>query len=96
MVEPEERLRQSQALFRTANERLRERAQKLAGAVETIPFLCECADEACLGRIELTMAQYQEVRRVPSRYVVLPEHAAIARDHVVEDGGHFQVVEKKE
>lgn len=96
MVGREERLTQAQALFRTANQRLRERAEDLVEEGASIPFLCECADEACLGRVELTMAQYRGVRTGPNRYLILPGHPMIEREHVVEDNGHFQIVEKEE
>jgi hypothetical protein len=92
----EERLTQAQALFRTANERLLERAEDYVEDGASIPFLCECADEACLGRIELTMAQYRGVRAERNRYLILPGHPRIEREHVVEDNGHFQIVEKEE
>jgi hypothetical protein len=94
MVEPEERLRQNRALFRRANDRLRERVQEFPEEVPAIPFLCECVDETCLGRIDLTIAQYEDVRAVPHRYVVLPGHAGPERELVVEDRGDFHVVEK--
>jgi hypothetical protein len=32
-----------------------------------IPFLCECADEFCLGRIELSLSQYQDAQVLPTR-----------------------------
>jgi hypothetical protein len=96
LLEREERLRENQALFRTANERLRELVQDFIADETSIPFLCECADEACLGRVELTTAQYQDVRTRRNRYVVLPGHTGLEREEVVEDEGHYQVVERRE
>jgi hypothetical protein len=93
MVEPEERLRQTQELFRTANDRLRERAETFPEDVPAIPFLCECPDETCLGRIDLTLAQYEDVRSVPNRYVVLPGHAGTEHERVVDDRGDFQIID---
>jgi hypothetical protein len=88
------RLAENQELFRKANDRFEERVEEYSRDGISAPFLCECADEACLGRVELTLPQYEEVRRRPSRYVILPGHPTIERERVVDDKGAFQIVEK--
>lgn len=90
-----ERLTENQKLFRAANERLAERAEEYNRDGEPIPFLCECADDGCLGRVDLTPSQYQEVRAQRDRYVILRDHPTIERERVVEDNGQFQIVEKE-
>ena len=79
-------------MFRMANERLEERVQEYADA--SIPFLCECADMACLGRIDLTLSAYQGVRAEPQWFVILPGHAMVEGERVVADRGSFQITEK--
>jgi hypothetical protein len=89
----EARLAENQALFRMANERLEERVEEY-GAGDSIPFLCECADVSCLGRIDLTLSAYREVRANPSRFVILPGHAMTEGERVVAERTGFQIVEK--
>ena len=95
MATREERLTQNQKLFRVANERLRERVSELDTDEAPIPFLCECADDACLGRVELAPSRYQEVREHENRYMILPDHLMVEGERVIEDNGHFHVVEKE-
>jgi hypothetical protein len=92
-AEREARLADNQALFRMANERLEERVEEY-GSGDSIPFLCECADVTCLGRIDLTLSAYREVRATPSRFVILPGHAMTKGERVVADRTGFQIVEK--
>jgi hypothetical protein len=86
---------ENQMLFRRANERLDERAQEYSADGGRVPFLCECAGDACLGRVDLTRTEYQEVRSYPERYVILPGHPTIEGETVVSDNGRFQVAEKR-
>ncbi len=39
-----------------------------------MPFLCECADENCLGRVELTPSQWEVVSAAPNHYVMIAGH----------------------
>jgi hypothetical protein len=89
----QERLAENQKLFRLANERLDERTAPYS-LKPLVPFLCECSDEACLGRVELTHRQYREVRAHPDRYVILKGHATIENERIVEEIDRFQIVEK--
>jgi hypothetical protein len=38
-----------------------------------IPFVCECEDSACLGRVQLTRSEY-DLLRTRGRAVRLPGH----------------------
>jgi hypothetical protein len=91
-----EYLAENQLAFRTANERFAERAEKLVSDETPVPFLCECADERCLARIELSLAQYREVREHPGRFLILPGHPTPEEENVVGDNGRFHVVEEGE
>jgi hypothetical protein len=62
-------------MFRAINERIRELAARFdAAAAEPIAFVCECSDETCVERIHLRAEQYDDVRAIPVRFVVLPGH----------------------
>ena len=85
-----------QSLFREVNERLRD----LNAAFETITrdseFLCECANRDCIEHVTMTLAEYEHVRAVPTRFVVLPErhHVFPEVEDVVEEHDGYFVVEK--
>ena len=64
-------------MFRAINERIRELAERFEQAAgESLSFICECSDETCVERIQLTIEQYDHVRAIPVRFVVRPGHEA--------------------
>jgi hypothetical protein len=95
MAVRDQKLAENQRLFRNANERLVERVDEFSSEGASVPFLCECADADCLGRVDLTLSRYREVRSENDRYVILPEHPMVKSERVVEDNGHFHVVRKE-
>jgi len=90
----EDRLVENQERFRQANERLRNVVGNRV-VEERVPFLCECADQRCLGVVELELDMYEAVREHPNRYFVLPGHAAAGVEEIVEEMDRFQIVEKQ-
>jgi hypothetical protein len=86
----------NQELFRLANERLDERVRNLDHDASFIAFVCECADERCLGRVHLTAHEYDDIRSKANRYVILPGHPTVEGESVVEDNRHYHVVEKED
>jgi hypothetical protein len=83
------RLAHNEQLFREINE---ERERATAGA--RLVCVCECSDQACTGRIEVTVAEYERIRQSPDRYIVLPGHVIPEIERIVEERGVFAVVEK--
>jgi hypothetical protein len=64
---------------------------------EIIPvgdFVCECADTACTARIGLTIAEYEELRSVPTHFAVRHGHVAPEAERVVETRIEYTIVEK--
>jgi hypothetical protein len=90
----ETRLAQNQELFRTANARLEEHVEKHVGNSQRVPFLCECADAFCLGRVELTLEEYGGVRARDNRFAIVPGHPRVEGEQIVEHHDGFHVVEK--
>jgi hypothetical protein len=90
------RLRENQELFRVGNERIGEVARAGGADGVAVPFLCECAADTCLGRIELTFREYEGVRSASNQFVILPGHARIEGERVLEEvHGRFQIVRKE-
>lgn len=93
MDERSAKLAENETIFRAGNESI-ERAA--SGRLEEAPFLCECGNERCLGRVELTLAAYEAVRAHPARFFVIPGHEDLtAGEVVVEQHGRYTLVEKQ-
>jgi hypothetical protein len=85
------RLVHNEQLFREVNE-AREEAQPDA---RQLTVVCECALQECIERIRLTSEDYEAVRRVPNRFIIVPGHQVAEIERVVEERGAFAVVEKR-
>jgi hypothetical protein len=79
-----------QALFREVNEQM---GRVSAADLPSIAIICECASAACQERIELTPEEYEQVRRVSTRFAVLPGHEQPPFERVVETHERFLIVE---
>ena len=64
---------ETEEIFRSANERIAEKGREL-GWRFPVPFLCECSERRCFGRVELTLEEYEQLRSHPERYLTLPGH----------------------
>jgi hypothetical protein len=96
MSSVEARLARNEVMFRAINERIRELAQRfdhLGG--DGLAFICECADETCVERLTMSTAQYDEVRAIPARFVVIPGHEATPLvETVIFRSAEFSIVRK--
>lgn len=83
-------------MFRAINERIRELAGRFEQSVdEPLAFVCECADETCVERVNLTTRQYDDVRAIPLRFVVVPGHEATPLvERVIYRSDAFVIVRK--
>jgi hypothetical protein len=88
-----ERLVENEEAFRAANDRLSE----AVGSHDSrpVPFLCECADDTCLARVELDMATYRKIRSNPRYFFRLPGHLDAPGEQVVEHRAGYDVMEKE-
>jgi hypothetical protein len=85
----------NEALFREVNERIEDAGTGLAPEDVPMEFLCECDDPDCVEKVNATRAEYEAIRAVPTRFVVLPGHEDPDIEHVVQQTDHFLVVEKE-
>ncbi len=72
-----ERIARNDAIFRKANEEIREAAERLE--VENVPFICECADPSCREILLLTLEEYREIRTNARHFINAPGHEAAAQ-----------------
>lgn len=90
----DDRLVANQETFRSANRGMIEAAN--VGPDELVPFLCECADFDCLGRVEASFLEYEEAHGRNDRYFILPGHPRIEGEEIVSENGRYEVVSKAE
>ncbi len=83
------------SILRAVNDRIRDVSATTTAAAEAIGFLCECGDVDCLGVIDVTIAEYEAVRSLPNRFVVLAGHELPDADEVVARDNGYLIVAKR-
>jgi hypothetical protein len=92
----------NQAVFRRANDELREFSGQLLDdrgeiAFAPVPFLCECGNASCTRVVRLTLGEYDRVRARERHHVVLPGHEGPSgRERVTAEREHYVIVERLE
>jgi hypothetical protein len=87
-------LSENQQMVRSANERLYALAADVVPEDQLVPFLCECADGTCLGRVNMKVAEYGEIHFDRNQYSILHDHELADGEVVVEVRALFDVVSK--
>ena len=89
-----QRIAANEAAFREINEAIG-RGQWPGDAGKPVAFRCECARLGCNQLIELSIAEYEQIRRHARRFFVVPGHEAPEAETVVETRPGYSVVEKR-
>ncbi|MGZ8706920.1 MAG: hypothetical protein ACXW0F_04140 [Gaiellaceae bacterium] len=84
---------ENEALFRAANEGLKERLGSLTEGGR-IPFVCECSDADCMDVVDVALATYEEVRTGPNHFLLRAGHETPAHEQIVARHDGYVVVEK--
>jgi hypothetical protein len=87
----EVRKAENEVRFREANEGLREVQASLEVPPDRLPFICECDRQSCHEIVQLSAAEYEDVRGNPRAFLVAPGHEA---DDSIARNARFDVVEK--
>ena len=90
----DERKEQNQRIFRAANERMQEMIDGEVPHGTMIPFLCECADDTCLGRINMDAYDYEGIHVDRDLYIVLRDHPTIDGEEIVGQEDGYDIVSK--
>ena len=85
----------NESIFRQVNEQI-ESLNRNFGEQRTMTAICECADGDCTERLDISVADYEEVRADPRRYIIVPGHALPEFEAVVESREGYEVVQKRE
>src|SRR3954447_15340250 len=80
----------NQALARDVNET----TEELRPSSTFVEFVCECWQRTCEEPIALSLDEYEEVRRVPTRFIVARGHVLPSIETVVAETPRYQVVQK--
>ena len=95
MASRHERLVENQQSFRYANERLQELVGHAAVDGRLIPFLCECSENSCLGRIEATLDDYEDAHFTRDDYFILRGHIRVTGEEIIGERDGYEVVRKE-
>jgi hypothetical protein len=95
MSSREERMALNEAASREINEEI-EQAHQDDPAGRRMRIGCECALKFCDEVIEITMAEYQDVRSDPRQFAIVPEHLIGDIERIVFENDRFAVVAKRE
>jgi hypothetical protein len=91
-----ERTGENEALFRELNERLKDRKEDHSAWSMPSEWICECADQECTERIEMSLLEYEDLRSEPTHFAVAPNtgHVSLDVERIVDEREDYWVVEK--
>lgn len=94
----QERAARNQCLFREVNERVKDVNDRFHAYTDLSDWVCECANDTCVERIEVAGQDYEHIRAAGNRFVVATadEHVWPDVERVVERHDSYWVVEKIE
>jgi hypothetical protein len=89
----------NETLHREVNDRLarldKQAEKEWADDDELFEFLCECAaGDSCDARLQMKLAEYEQVRQQSDRFAVVPGHESADIEHIVARHERYLVVDK--
>ena len=94
MSSREERIGLNEAVFREVNERIEGLAETFDLKTQSLDLICECGDAACVERITMTRAEYEEIRSEAHQFGVHPGHEYPDVESVVARLKGYDIVRK--
>ena len=90
------RTAENQALFRSANDRIKQLNEAFEAFSPYGDWTCECMDIQCVDIVQMTLAEYDGVRAHSGRFLVAPadQHVLPAVERIVERTDRFWLIEK--
>lgn len=84
-----------QTLRREVNEQIRKLGPGFGvSPPDTIDVVCECGYGGCTARVTISVADYEGVRRFPTRFLIKIGHEVSEFERVVDESTGYVVVEK--
>ncbi|MBW4061751.1 hypothetical protein HJC99_04255 [Candidatus Saccharibacteria bacterium] len=91
---------ENEVIFKEYNEALLDRVNAILPEANKpsyeIAFICECSEETCQDRIELSVEQFKRLTNHPRRFILKHHHEQEDIEQIVELLPQFEVVEKFE
>jgi hypothetical protein len=84
----------NQKRFRQANERLLEALDNRAHEAQPLPFLCECADDDCLGTVNVLLSEWEAIALKPNHYLMEAGHQRSEGEQIVGSVGEYEIARK--
>jgi hypothetical protein len=84
----------NQERFRQANERLREALEDRVHEAQPLPFFCECADDDCLGTVNVLPSEWEAVASKPNHYLMEAGHQRSEGERIVGSVREYEVARK--
>lgn len=81
----------------TRSRDLNEWTEEAAGepsTTSTTSYVCECSDGDCIATIDLTHAEYEDVRAHATRFAIALDHESPDLDVVIAEHARFAVIRK--
>jgi hypothetical protein len=90
-----ERLARNEVSYRSVNEAIQAgRKDDDGGRDRPRPYMCECGLLECNELVELTVAEYEEVRANPRRFFMVDGHELPEVEHVIDRRARYTIAEK--
>ena len=100
MEERFERQVRNEDMMRSVNDRiaaLDKSATEWAAPDQQFEFQCECGKTSgCKGRVLMTLAEYERVRRQRDRFALVPGHESDEIEYIVEQDERYVIVDKRD
>jgi hypothetical protein len=84
----------NQMRFREANELLHDAVESEVQEAQAVPFLCECADDDCLGTVNVLLSQWVAVASQHNYFLMEPGHQHSEGEEVVGSVGEYEIARK--
>jgi len=91
----EERFQRRAAAAEINGRRVNEAIEPQGQGDRSAVFVCECGNLGCSDTVELSVAEYEEVRTDFDRFFVVPGHEIEKVDRVVEHRPNYLIVVKR-
>jgi hypothetical protein len=82
--------------FHEANERFLDAVEDHVREAQRVPFICECADDDCLGTVNVLPSEWEAVAAKPNHYLMEAGHQRIEGEEVVGSIGDYEIAQKPE
>jgi hypothetical protein len=90
------RSEQNQMRFRRANEGFHDAVEDHVREGQRVPFLCECADDDCLGTVNVLPSEWEAVAAEPNLFLMEAGHQHSEGEEVVGSLRGYEIARKPE